>query len=312
VGDSVGILPENNPVVVQEIMELLRASSQDAILDPKTQTHTSFQEFLLKKANLTKCTSSLLKRLEVEVSTPHELLDLLRHSTSKLSPQELCNLLLPLMPRFYSIASSPHMFPDEIHLTVASLTYSIQNEIRHGVGSHFLCHRAELLHTPIGLYVQPSNHFTLPSDPMTPIILVGPGTGVAPFRAFLQERDALRHGGQNWLFFGERNKATDFYYKDFFLELEKQKRLRLDTAFSRDGSEKVYVQHRMWQQRTDLWLWLQKGAQLYVCGDAEKMAKDVEATLLKIGCSEGGLTEEKSREWLKALRKERRYLQDVY
>ncbi|HEY4255255.1 MAG TPA: hypothetical protein VGM34_02785 [Chlamydiales bacterium] len=311
VGDSVGILPENNPSIVDEILERTGAESKESVLDPKTGLPISFQEFLLKKANLTKCTSALLKRLEVEPSSL-ELLDLLRLSPTKISPQDLSHSLLPLMPRFYSIASSPSMFPHEIHLTVASLTYSIQNELRHGVGSHFLCHRAKLLDTPIGLYVQPSNHFTLPSDPMAPIILIGPGTGVAPFRAFLQQRDALRHGGKNWLFFGERNEATDFYYQDFFQALKKQQKLRLDVAFSRDSAEKIYVQHRLWEQRIDLWQWLQEGAYLYVCGDAEKMAKDVEATLLKIASSEGSLSEEKSREWLKSLRKERRYLQDVY
>ncbi len=307
-GDSVGVLPENNPAVVEEIVGLV---GNDTVTDPKTNAHVLFSDHLLKKANLSKCTSTLTKRLEVNLDPPFEVIDLLRRSTTKVSCQELCNLLLPLMPRFYSIASSSHMFPEEIHLTVASLTYTVHKELRHGVGSHFLCHRAVLGQTGVDLYVQPSNGFTLP-DPMAPMILIGPGTGVAPFRAFLQERIALRHGGKNWLFFGERNQATDFYYEDFFRGLEREGRLRLDAAFSRDSEEKTYVQHKLWEQRRDVWQWLQEGALVYVCGDAEKMAKDVEATFVRIAGTEGGLDSVQAREWLKALRKERKYLQDVY
>ena len=307
-GDSVGVLPENNPAVVDEIVKLV---GNETVSDPKTNIHTPFSDYLLKKANLSKCTSSLLKRLEVTLEPPFEVIDLLRRSTTKVSCQELCNLLLPLMPRFYSIASSAHMFPNEIHLTVAFLTYTIQGEVRHGIGSDFLCHRATLGQTPVDLYVQPSNGFTLP-EPMAPILLIGPGTGVAPFRAFLQERMALGHEGKNWLFFGERNQKTDFYYEDFFRGLEHAGKLRLDAAFSRDGAEKTYVQHKLWDARRDVWQWLQDGAFVYVCGDAEKMAKDVEATFMQIAGTEGGMDNVQAREWLKGLRKERRYLQDVY
>jgi sulfite reductase (NADPH) flavoprotein alpha-component len=165
--------------------------------------------------------------------------------------------------------------------------------------------------TSIPIYVQPSNGFSLP-PPEASMILIGPGTGVAPFRAFLQERLALQHPGRNWLFFGERNRATDFYYQDFFLDLERQNRLRLDLAFSRDQEEKVYVQHRLWEQRSSVYDWLQQGAFLYVCGDAEKMAKDVDLTLHRIARDQGSFTEEQARGWLKELRQAKRYLQDVY
>jgi sulfite reductase (NADPH) flavoprotein alpha-component len=217
-----------------------------------------------------------------------------------------------MLPRFYSIASSQLLFPEEVHLTVASLSYHVRGIERFGVGSHFLCKRALLRETPIPFYVQTSHNFTLPEDPLASIILIGPGTGIAPFRAFLQERLAKQAKGKNWLFFGERNRATDFYYEDFWLSLEHQGRLRLDCAFSRDGSEKIYVQHKLWEQKKDLWCWIEEGAYLYICGNAEKMAKDVELTLQKIAISEGALTEELARAKIKTLKTEKRLLMDVY
>ena len=322
VGDSIAVFPENDPDLVDQILSI---TGDGPIFDRRSNTTMPFRDFLLQKANLAKCTSSLLKLIPSEKTAKlledkalllpfletHHLIDILRVLPSAISPQELASSLLPLMPRFYSIASSPKMFPGQIHLTVASLTYQSVAGPRRGVGSHFLCHLAEAS-TVVPIYVQPSNGFTLPADPEAPIILIGPGTGIAPFRAFLQERIALQHKGLNWLFFGERNLATDFYYSDFWQELERQGRLRLDTAFSRDSASKVYVQHRLWERRASIWDWLQKGAYLYVCGDAEQMAKDVDATLQRIVSDQGGLIEEDAREWLKRLRKERRYLQDVY
>jgi len=322
VGDSIGVFPENDHCLVDQILSI---TGDSPIFDRRSNTTLSFREFLLSKANLTKCTSALLKTIPSPKIAPllenklelqsllqtHHLVDILRIFTPAPSPQEIANALLPLMPRFYSIASSPKMFPDQIHLTVASLIYPSAGGLRHGVGSHFLCHQANEC-TPIPIYVQPSNGFTIPADPNAPMILIGPGTGIAPFRAFLQERLFLQHKGANWLFFGERNRATDFYYEDYWLELEHQKRLRLDVAFSRDSAEKIYVQHLLWEQRKDIWDWIQKGAYLYVCGDAEKMAKDVDLTLHRIAAEQGNLIEEDAREFIKALRKERRYLQDVY
>lgn len=316
VGDSVAIFPENDRKTVEEIVN--RFGEPDSF------------DFLLRKANICKCTSNLLKLFAergggekinalledkaqlLEFLQTHHLLDILHiFPHVNVTLQELCDKLLPLMPRFYSIASSPKMFSEEMHLTVAALKYPTIHGPRLGVGSHFLCHSADGT-TPIPLYIQPSNGFTLPEDPNAPIILIGPGTGVAPFRAFLQERMALQHRGLNWLFFGERNRATDFYYEDYWLELEKQNRLRLSVAFSRDTAEKNYVQHVLWQQKADVWNWIQNGAYLYVCGDASKMAKDVDLTLQRIGADQGNMIEEDARLWLKSLRKQRRYLQDVY
>jgi sulfite reductase (NADPH) flavoprotein alpha-component len=240
----------------------------------------------------------------------HSLLDLSgMHAAPDLSS---ISKLMPLLPRFYSIANSALVFPDEIHLTVAYVTYVANGQIRKGIGSYFLCSYAQESMTPIPIYLQPSNHFTLPDDGGASIILMGPGTGVAPFRAFLQERLASSATGRNWLFFGERNRATDFYYEPFFTELAKAGRLRLDLAFSRDTAEKTYVQHKMYEERKSLWAWLQEGAYFYVCGDAEEMAKDVDAMLHRIAREVGGMTEEESHLYVKRLRAEKRYLTDVY
>ncbi len=307
VGDSVGVIPTNDPQVVDRIIAKLHATGNEEIYDPRTHTTNTFREVLLHKANIGKV--SFHKLFDVE-KTASPLIELVEHHQP--SPSELCKVLLPLMPRFYSIASSPKMYLNEIHLTVAFATYTLNGQIHFGVGSHFLCKQAEIESTPIPIYVQPSNHFTLPSDPNASIILIGPGTGIAPFRAFIQERLATQAEGRNWIFFGERNQASDFYYGTFWTELEKQGRIRLDTAFSRDQEEKIYVQHKMLEQKKSLWAWIQEGSYIYVCGDAEKMAKDVDAALQQIAREEGGMTEEDARKYIKSLRLDKRYLLDVY
>jgi sulfite reductase (NADPH) flavoprotein alpha-component len=328
VGDSIAVLPENDPALVSKILKHLKQSGGEKVFDPKTTASFTLQKFLQTKANLVRSNSNILKLLHTrgEAVQPllenreklnlflqsHSLLDILHtYPKAKLDPQELIGSLMPLMPRFYSIASSPKVFTKEIHLTVSYLTYTLHGEARHGVASHFLCTQAELESTPIPIYVQPSHGFSLP-DPDASIILIGPGTGVAPFRAFLQERLAQNAKGRNWLFFGERNRASDFYYEPFFTQLEKQNFLRLDTAFSRDQAEKVYVQHKLEEQASSIWDWLQTGAFLYVCGNADKMAKDVDAALQKIAREQGNLSEEEARLYLKKLRAEKRYLLDVY
>jgi sulfite reductase (NADPH) flavoprotein alpha-component len=238
--------------------------------------------------------------------TPADLLSLYPVS---LTGQELVSLLVPLRPRFYSIASSQRLFPREAHLTVILIHRLINGQHHLGVASGFLTQRAAPQKTDISFYIQPAHHFSLPSDPHTPIILIGTGTGIAPYRAFLQERTALHAPGKNWLFFGERNRQTDFYYEDFWLSLEKKGALRLSCAFSRDSLQKTYVQHLMWQQRKDLWEWIGQGAVLYVCGSAASMAKGVEETFCQIAASEGKLD---PKEFLKKMRQEKRYLTDIY
>jgi sulfite reductase (NADPH) flavoprotein alpha-component len=297
VGDSIGVLPTNDIGTVDQIIHRLKATGREEI-GPYT-----FRDYLLHKANISKVSFHKLFPVE-KTSVP--LLELVKHHQPH--PAELCKILLPLMPRFYSIASSPKVFPNEIHLTVASASYVVNGHTYLGVGSHFLIAQA----TEVPMYIQSSHHFTLPKDPSTSIILIGPGTGIAPFRAFLQERLATQAPGRNWIFFGERNRASDFYYSDFWLGLEKQGRIRLDLAFSRDQADKVYVQHKMLEEKKSLWSWIQEGASIYVCGDAKEMARDVDATLQQIAREEGGMIEEEARKYIRQLRLEKRYLLDVY
>lgn len=307
VGDSIAVFPTNHIPTVDQILHKLGRAGSEEIFDTRSNKSYTFRDYLLHKANIHKVFFHKLFPVEKKALPLLEWVE-----THQPTPSQLCTVLLPLMPRFYSIASSPKVFPDEIHLTIASVQYLMNGQIQWGVGSHFLCEQAEMGSTSIPIYVQPSDHFTLPSDPTAPIILIGPGTGIAPFRAFLQERIATGAPGKNWLFFGERNRASDFYYEDFWTQLEREEKVRLDLAFSRDQPEKMYVQHKMLEQKKALWQWIQSGSYLYVCGDAQEMAKDVEKTLQQIIHEEGQMPEEDARQFLKALRKSHRYLLDVY
>lgn len=327
-GDSIGILVQNDPQEVDAILKHIGKTGQEEILHPKLHTPVSLWDFLLRSANLSRVNSSFLKQLigaENELFLPenkeklttflhtHSVLDLLHLKQKPLYGDRFdLSKLMPLLPRFYSIANSSLVFPGEIHLAVAYLSYIAHGQIRKGVASRFLCDLAEIGTTPIPIYLQPTHHFRLPQDPNASIILIGPGTGIAPFRAFLQQRLATGSTGRNWLFFGERNRTFDFYYQDFWLSLEQEGHLRLDLAFSRDTQEKIYVQHRLYEQRKSIWSWLQDGAYFYVCGDAENMAKAVEATMLQIIREEGGLKEDEARAYLRELRQAKRYLTDVY
>lgn len=335
VGDSIGIYAQNDPILVQHLLEAMKAEGSEMILDARTGQMISVRSFLSGRANLSRLTSSFLKILHERAPAKREQHDALLHHENKTllsdflkahdplallreyrdveAPlQELCSQFGPLLPRFYSIASSQKMIRDEIHLTVSLSTYIQGGERRYGVASHFLCNLAEENKTPIPLYVQPTHNFMLPTNGETPIIMIGPGTGVAPFRAFMQEREALGHPGKNWLFFGERNKKTDFFYEEFFSALVSKQKLRLDLAFSRDTAEKVYVQHRLEENSRDVWSWLEEGALIYVCGDAERMAKDVDATLHRIVEKEGKMSTDEAKAFVKALRTQKRYLLDVY
>ena len=337
VGDSVGIYPQNDPILVNHLIEALGAKADAPVADPRSGKAMTLWEFLSFKANLSRLTSSFLKlfyacetshdrknhlhRLLAEENKPlltqylseHDPLDLFKEYQGVQAPlQDLCAQFGPLLPRFYSVASSQHLYKKEVHLTVALFTYTHQEEQRYGVGSHFLCHLASEKTTPVPLYVQPAHHFTLPVNDSAPIIMVGPGTGVAPFRAFLQERAIKGAPGKNWLFFGERNRKSDYFYEDEFEGFSAQGKLRLDLAFSRDTSQKVYVQHKMLESAKELWAWLQEGAYFYVCGDAHRMAKDVEHTLVQIAREQGGMSEEDSKAYVKGLRAQKRYLADVY
>ncbi|MES2121727.1 MAG: sulfite reductase [Chlamydiota bacterium] len=337
VGDSIGIYPENDPILVQHLIDAMKATGDEPIEDVRSKTMFTLRDFLTRKANLSRVTSSFLKlfyayepshdkkndleRLLQPDNKPllsqflhsHDPLDLFKeYAQAELPLQEICTQFGPLLPRFYSVASSQHWTKEEVHLTVALFTFSHSGQQRYGVGSHFLCQLAQAGSTPIPAYVQPAPHFTLPEDDASPIIMVGPGTGVAPFRAFMQDRIARNAPGKNWLFFGERNRTSDFFYEKEWDAYVNEGKLKLELAFSRDQSEKIYVQHRMLENAKDLWSWLQEGAYFYVCGDAHRMAKDVESTLITIAQEQGNLSEEAAKYYIKTLRSDKRYLADVY
>lgn len=314
VGDSIGILPQNDPYLVQRLIEAMNATGSEQIKDSRSGSIMTLRDFLTTKANIFRLNSSLLKLFSSSKDAKtHEPLDILKEYSAVPVPlQALCDCFSPLLPRFYSVASSPHTHNNEVHLTVGLTTFSHQGETRYGVASHFLCNLAKINETSVPIYVQPAHHFTLPEDANAPIIMIGPGTGIAPYRAFMQERVAKGAQGKNWLFFGERNRNTDYFYQEEWETWTAQGKLKVDLAFSRDQEEKIYVQHRLQENGKHIWNWLEEGAYFYVCGDAQFMAKDVEATLQRIAREHGSLDEEAAKAYVKNLRAQKRYLIDVY
>ncbi len=284
VGDCLGIFPENEPSFVQKLIQQWNASGDETVEDRKGNRY-ALGTFLRQHANLARIPQ------QVE-SNPHFCLT------------TLCKGLPPLLPRFYSIASSMRVVGKEAHLVIGLID---------GVCTDFLCKRAPLDQPLLTVFHHPARNFCLPPESLDkPIIMIGPGTGVAPFRGFLQERISTEASPKNWLFFGERRSQTDFYYKNDWEDLVAQGKLIIDCAFSRDQADKVYVQHRMLDKSRQLWEWLQQGAYLFVCGDASRMAKDVDKTLQVIVEKEGGLSPENSKAYLKDLKKTNRYQRDVY
>jgi sulfite reductase (NADPH) flavoprotein alpha-component len=242
-----------------------------------------------------------------------EVIDLLlAHPGVKFRPVEFVGYLRKLQPRLYSISSSPKAHPDEVHLTVAVVRYQSHGRERKGVCSTFFAERVTR-NASVPVFVQTSHGFRLPRDGHTPIIMIGPGTGIAPFRAFLEERREVGAKGRNWLFFGDRHAATDFLYREELEPMRASGHLaRLDTAFSRDQSDKIYVQDRMLENASEVWAWLEEGAHVYVCGDAKRMAKDVDAALHRVIQTAGDRTVEQAAEYVTKLKEERRYQRDVY
>lgn len=329
-GDCVAILPANDPTTVAQIVDRLGATGEEVVTDRRGEASYPLLDFLRRRVDLAQTNRSFLELIAERGEHPllstllggdrdrlkqfqaeHHVWDLLS-TGPRVTPQELASTLAPLMPRYYSIASSFHAVGEELHLTVANFRYLLNGIERRGVASHMLCERLPLGEPILPLYLQPTDHFLLPEEGDRPIIMIGPGTGIAPFRAFMQERLSLNHSGKSWLFFGDWTSKNDFLYRPFWEELVGKGVLRLSTAFSRDQAEKVYVQHRMWEERDDLWRWVEEGSSIYVCGDASQMAKDVEKMLLAIFETCGGLTPEEARAMLKGLRAEKRYLRDVY
>lgn len=338
VGDSIGIQPRHDPVLVRKTLKALKATGEEKVHIQPSGVSLSLADFLALKANITDVSPKLfrevlarqtdrdkhyaLEELRQECNREalkaylekHEVWDfLLANEEAVFTPQEIAALLMPLLPRFYSISSSQKHVGDEVHLTVAPLEYESNGHKRRGVCTHFLCELTDLHDPVVPLFVQPSHGFSLPHDPHAPLIMIGPGTGIAPFRAFLQERLVHhRSSGRHWLFFGEWNRAYDFFYEEDWSDFCKWGHLRLDLAFSRDQEHKVYVQHKMWESGEELFRWLEEGAYLYVCGDAKRMAKDVENMLQNIVQDYGKKDLQEAREYIKHLRQQKRYLRDVY
>jgi sulfite reductase (NADPH) flavoprotein alpha-component len=335
VGDSLGLFATNDPELVSEIIHAIGATGDelvpgaDAVPKPLRQALTSdyiitqpSKEFL--KAIVEKAGPALadLRDLIADPAQKKALEDYLwglefidflaAHSTVKWGVEEFVKTLRKLQPRLYSIASSLKANPESVHLTVATVRYESHGRKRKGVASTFLAERWAETETA-GVFVHTAKHFRLPEDGNTPIIMIGPGTGVAPFRAYLQERKVTGAKGKNWLFFGEQKRALDFLYEEELTALQTDGVLtRLDVAFSRDQANKIYVQDKMREQAKELWAWLQEGAHFYVCGDGARMAKDVDTELHRIAETEGGKSPEEAAAYVEGLKKEKRYKKDVY
>ena len=338
-GDSLGVFPENRPGEVAEILQRLGATGDEPVLPAmlKLAAPIALREALTTRLALAGPTAKVVGTLAAKATDPdekaklsgllspeskdllasfldeREFVDLLAEFPSaKLTPQEFVDHLRKLMPRLYSIASSPRVYPSDVHLTVAVVRYRTNHRERAGVCSTFLADRVQVGTTPTRVFVSAS-HFGPPEDGARDCIMVGPGTGIAPFRAFVQDRVASGATGRNWVFFGDQKGATDFLYGDEWEQyLAKGQVARLDLAWSRDQFTKVYVQDKMRANAAELWAWLQGGAHFYVCGDAKRMAKDVDVALHDIVSMQGGMTPALAADYVKQLKKEKRYQRDVY
>lgn len=243
----------------------------------------------------------------------HDYLDIItEHAQARFTPEEFVKLLRRLPPRLYSIASALSAHPGEVHLTVATVRYDIRGRTRKGVASTFLADRWSETQTA-GIYLQSQQkHFFLPPDPNTPIIMVGPGTGIAPFRGFVADRVVSGAPGKNWLFFGEQKSSGDYFYKDEFEKYIAAGKLTMTCAWSQDQAEKVYVQHKLAEHGAEVWKWLEAGADFFVCGDKTRMAADVDKALQGLIAEHGGKTPEQAAEYVEGLKKAKRYKRDVY
>lgn len=317
-GDSLGVVVRNDPALVEACLTRLGATQDEALREALSAERDIARPLdrtldLLAGAARDPREGAALRRLadgeDGAEPADADLLDLLEAFPSARPPLgDLVASLPTLKPRLYSIASSPRATPGRVELCVGVVRDSRRGRVRDGIASCHLAFRAD----SVPVYAQAS-HFRLPARAETPVIMVGPGTGIAPFRAFLQERAALGLKGRTWLFFGDRHAATDFLFAEEIAAWRKDGTLqRLSLAWSRDGRAKDYVQHRMLEDAADLWRWLQDGAHFYVCGDASRMAKDVDAALREVAMREGGMNADQARDWIVALARQGRYQRDVY
>ncbi|MFC2947360.1 assimilatory sulfite reductase (NADPH) flavoprotein subunit [Virgibacillus sediminis] len=332
-GDSVGIFPKNDPALVEELIRELDWDAEESVPINKQGEVRSLREALLSNFEITRITKPLLKKAaelfnnddlkEFLASEKDEdqkaymdgrdLLDLVKDYPPKgIQPADLIGILRKMPARLYSICSSYQANPDEVHLAIGRVSYHSNGRERIGVCSGQCAERVEPGET-LPIYIQKNENFKFPTDGDTPVIMVGPGTGVAPFRSYLEELEELEVEGKTWLFYGDQHFTTDFLYQVEWQNWLKNGVLtKMDVAFSRDTEEKVYVQHRMLESSAELYQWIQEGANVYVCGDEKKMAQDVHDTLLEIFQKEGNMSAEQANDLLKEMRQQKRYQRDVY
>ena len=328
-GDALNVMPVNDDELVAKILERLLVSG-DIILEGQEKSLTELLTFQYEISTPSRkliaaveaqakdeMFSHVVKNGDKEALADYlwgkDTLDLLNlNSEIYFSASEFLALLKPLQHRAYSISSSPNKHPGSVHLTVASVRWNDNGRDHLGVCSTFLADRIAQ-NGKAGVFISPNKAFRIPSNDDAPMIMVGPGTGVAPFRAFLEERQIRGAKGQNWLFFGDQTRASDFIYEQELIEMQAAGVLtRLDLAFSRDQKEKVYVQNKMHEHGAELYQWLENGGYFYVCGDATRMAKDVDQALCDIIAAQGSLSSDKAKEYVNNLKREKRYLRDVY
>ncbi|ARK30542.1 assimilatory sulfite reductase (NADPH) flavoprotein subunit [Halalkalibacter krulwichiae] len=328
-GDSLGVYPENDPKLVEEILNELKWNEDEKVVINKQGDEVSLRQALINHFEITVLTKPLLenivnlsenKKLKELVESDlkeylkgRDLLDLIRdYGGWGQTAQEFVSVLRKMPPRLYSIASSLTSNPDEVHLTIGAVRYQTHGRDRNGVCSILCSERLEPGDT-LPVFIQSNQNFKLPENNETPIIMVGPGTGIAPFRSFIQEREELGAEGKSWLFFGDQHFVTDFLYQTEWQRWLKDGVLtKMDVAFSRDTDKKVYVQHKMLEQSKELFSWLEEGAVVYICGDEKHMAHDVHNTLIEIIKTEGGMSQEKAEEYIATMQQEKRYQRDVY
>ncbi len=331
-GDALGVYFDNDSLLVVELLAALNFTGDEQVslkidgdhqsLTLKyaltsqleiTQTAPAFIEFWAKQSGDEKLLAIASdKNTAREFSANHQIVDVVSLASAELEAQTFVDALRKVTPRLYSIASAQAEVEEEVHLTVGLVSYENNGHSRFGGASHFLANRLEEVEE-VRIFVEHNDNFRLPSDNDTPVIMIGPGTGVAPFRAFLQQREADGASGDNWMFFGDQTFTQDFLYQVEWQNYLKSGLLtRMDVAFSRDQAEKVYVQDRLKEQAEDVFAWLERGAHVYICGDMSRMAKDVETTLLDIISEQGKLSLDQAEQYLKDLRSNKRYQKDVY
>lgn len=331
-GDALGIWFENDSVLVAELLNTLNFTGDEEVTlkisDEQqnftlkqalinqleiTQTAPAFIEFWAQQSGDEKLVEIAKdKTTSREFSAKHQIVDVVKLAPVNVDPQVFVDALRKITPRLYSIASAQAEVEDEVHLTVGLVSYDADGKVRTGGASGYLANRLEEGQS-VKVFIEHNDNFRLPKNSDTPVIMIGPGTGVAPFRAFMQQREADDATGDNWMFFGDQTFTQDFLYQVEWQNYLKSGLLtRMDVAFSRDQAEKIYVQDRLREHSADVFSWLERGAHLYVCGDMSRMAKDVEATLLEIIATEGKLSAQQAQDYLKDLRNAKRYQKDVY